>query len=402
MHTPHEYYIIGSGLAAILMASELIERGVSPAEIVLCAPHSSAPKASDVPGALMHPLPGTTLAPKQDTMLAYDHAARCIKTWQQRYPQHVLAASMMRPDRGGRKGKRFIKTYTRAHAEYHEAMTHELIERDTINARSPGMHHDAQRAVLYGPTYCVALGALLPSLRQDLISLGVQHHALQVDSIRQNEQTHWDVYTHDSDEPMACARRVVLAMGAGLATWFPDLEVHVNGGELAVVDADPELALDVMISGGGHISPMPGCAPNAWVMGSTYLRPDESHSELDEGAFVRDDEDAITQLREMVGTFYPPVHKAPVRQLWRGRRAVYTPDKHPLVGELQGSSGVYVLGALGSKGLLWGPLAAHQLGQLLTDQGVPTFSEPCDGRRASRKAWLSPRITPLSSRETNP
>lgn len=384
--TPHTPFIIaGRGLAAVIIANELIAQGTAPSDILLCAPPHD-PIASHVPGALMHPLPGSSLKPKPDVMLAYDTSLKTLQAWKQTHPEHVLQTSMLRLDRGMKRGKRYIKSYTNTHQEYSPELTHTLTPHDALHQEQPALAKDCTQAVQYGPTFCVALGSLLPILLEDLIQKGVQQEPSKIESIqRDDSQNTWTIHTEQTHT--LSTTHLILAVGPTLHQWFPDLPLGVNGGELLLIKNTPDTTLNRMLSAGGHISQMPSCSPHTQVLGSSYLRPHDGQEPHTDEAFYRPDSEAVEQVTQMIGRFFPPALTSPVQEIWRGRRAVYLPDKHPLVGDVPGAQNLYVLGTLGSKGLLWGPFAAKQLVTKIMNPHTHTIPMSCSTKRVEHDAW---------------
>lgn len=393
-----ETLILGNGLAATLLATSLIEAGHPARDITLCAPNE--PMASDVPGALMHPLPGSSLKPKPGVMQAYEASLARHQIWARRYPEHIHQTRMLRVTRGARRGKRYLKSYASSHHLYSPLMSHErLDEREALDL-CPQLARDTEGAIVYGPTFCVALGKLLPLIREDLHLEGVK--AIHKKALSIQTDKHQNPTIHLEGQTIIEASRVILACGPSLAQFFPSLELGVNGGELLVVEAPQARRHDVMISAGGHISPMPEVSPNTLVMGSSYLRPTPGMPPDDPHAFHRPDAEAIDQVSQLIANFYPSVLEANVAQLWRGRRTVYLPDKHPLVGSIPTMHNVFVLGALGSKGLLWAPLAATSLArQILAPEHAPPIPVACSTTRVPHEQWLTTNH-PISSQEAQP
>lgn len=387
---PEDILILGNGLAATLLATCLIEECAYPASnITLCAPDE--PIASDVPGALMHPLPGSSLTPKPDVMLAYEASIARLTSWLERYPEYVLCSRMLRLDRGARRGKRYLKSYANSHHLYSSHMHHELLSEEELSHITPALSSDTRSAIAYGPTYCVALGKLLPLLREDLRVRGVKHINKKALSVQSNTEGATTLLLEgQATHTTSC---LVFACGPSLPQFFPHLDLGINGGELLVIEASAH-PMDVMLSAGGHISQMPDIEPATQVMGSSYLRPRQGHERSTEAdAFFRHDEEAITQIKEMIGRFSSHVHDADVAQVWRGRRTVYLPDKHPLVGRVPTMHNVFVLGALGSKGLLWAPLASTLLARHLIpkeDAHTPDMPMACSTARVPREQWGTP------------
>jgi glycine/D-amino acid oxidase-like deaminating enzyme len=151
-----------------------------------------------------------------------------------------------------------------------------------------------------------------------------------------------------------------------------------------MLGAPPEDAppLDPIISSGGYVAPLPD---RRWLVGSTYLGDEELEG--------RTERDARDQLREHVGRITPAVERTTSVDVWRGTRTHLTDDHLPTVGDVPGYHGrVFVLGALGSKGLLRAPLLASRLAESLLVSPAQKY-ENSSLSRLSDMRWFSPRLT---------
>ena len=82
-------------------------------------------------------------------------------------------------------------------------------------------------------------------------------------------------------------------------------------------------------------------------------------------------------------------HYRVLRQ-WRGIRCVYFGDRSLLTGPVPKQQGLWTLGALGTKGLLWGPLGAKLLvDSILHRREIP---EPLSTLRTEAEEWKSNHI----------
>ena len=178
----------------------------------------------------------------------------------------------------------------------------------------------------------------------------------------------WTVF---AGEESIASKRVALCVGASLPRWFPNLAVRVVAG--AVVTVDGELAHAV--SGfGRYAAPVCGRAGRVCV-GAT--RHDPSDSLTDEQVL---DRLLGEPLVELAGT--DP-------KIWRGQRLMVPADRRPIIGAIESHDGLFVLGALGSKGLFWSPLAGQWLAGLMSD-GTPIPAAMAPKRVAGD--YLSPLI----------
>ena len=85
-------------------------------------------------------------------------------------------------------------------------------------------------------------------------------------------------------------------------------------------------------------------------------------------------------FEHLLGTYHQAVKVlAGEAVLWEGERMVTEGQRLPYAGPLPGQKNAFVLGGLGSKGMLYGPIAAKDLAdQILrgaegTDSFVPRF-----------------------------
>ena len=392
--------IIGAGLAGTLVAEALLERGYPADEIALVDPGVQGSRASDAPGALMHAIPGRSLAPKEGTMEAYVESVAWHEKWREKHPELIHRSTMTRPDFGHRQGRRYVNTWKDVRETYPETLESELLDASQCAELLPAMK-PARRAVNYGPAYCVTLGDLLEQISRELRAQGLRSIEACVTHLHENKDndaTTWTLLGED-DQPILTARAVVLCPGSQLPRWFPELPVAINGGELLTGVPPAGAELHGFLSGGGHIATR---SDGGWVYGATYIRPPEDAEDPhDEAHFIRPEEEAIEAIEALIGRLIPRISEVGEVAVWRGQRAVFLTDRQPLAGAVPEHENLFMLGAMGSKGLLWAPSLAKMMGALLdTRSKEPTEERPHHLRaRASRagaskpERWRSPRIT---------
>lgn len=359
MSAPYDLVIIGGGLAGWALARAL--PALDFPRVALLDAHDPM-RASDAPGALLHALPGRSLDPDPLTMRAFAHASAWVERLLHEDPKLARRHVMLRPLKPGKPGRRFVTTYERGRHKYPECMHHEHIDAQTMAQRYPTLA-PFEGAIAYGPAYMVQLPKVLRHIQSRLQN--VEHIQTRVHTLEQVDD-HWMIHT-DTAPPLR-ARQVALCPGTGLGRWFPHLGIEINAGELLVCQA-PVDGFSEAISGGGHIAQDP---QGRWVMGATYLRPTGPPEDLT--SWARDDEQAHGQILALLGQLVPQVHNAQ-GEIWRGRRAVRHPSRAPVCGGIPGHDGLFVLGALGSKGLLWSPWLAAQLADQLANKPTPELDQ---------------------------
>ena len=363
---PLDVLILGDGLAgravawATLQAARARQR---PLTLELLA-EPSLERASDVPGALMHPLPGRTLSAEPLTLWAYERSLDWLTQLQASDPSAswLALAPMCRPLMPGKLGARYRSTYLRGQDALPSRMTHALLSAPQALLAMPWLTPSIQGAIVYGPTCVVSgpgllrrLGRQLPPTRPGRLL------ALTRKASPRGGSPRWVAHT---DRGPRLARRVVLTLGAELGRWLPQAPVLVNGGELMV--AAPSGALSHSVSAGGHLGTLPD---GRWALGATYLRPDDE-ADPDSPLPARTDEQAAADILGLLSRSTPQVNDVTSWSIWRGRRAVSHPDRLPIAGPIPGHDGLYALGALGSKGLLWAPALAQALALALVEDDL--------------------------------
>jgi glycine/D-amino acid oxidase-like deaminating enzyme len=228
------------------------------------------------------------------------------------------------------------------------------------------LHTDA---LMYEPVAAVSLPILLQRLRRWIAEQGV--HFVD-DSVERIERSGiWTVHLEKNEQLLA--ERVIFAAGAGLATLFPDLDLRRKGGELLVVDPGDQV-LEKFVNADSHVFQRPD---HLWSVGSTYFPVEEWNT--------RDDDRVVERLLRGASREVPVLRECEVVGLWRGVRCVFGSDHRPLVGEVPGQPGLFVIGALGSKGLLWAPFLARRLASnLLAGTSIPA---EVIADRVSERLW---------------
>jgi len=236
-------------------------------------------------------------------------------------------------------------------------------------------------------------------VRHALASTGVRFQGgAQVGALRPptDGDPCWSVLDKAGAE-LARAPLVVLAAGAGLpllarpgAACMPSLgPLEVTRGQINWFHAQATLTRP--ITGHGYAVRL----PDGRLLFGASLRPDDPQTQLLE----EDERWNLGRLRELTGL--EPAADAPLggRVSWR----LQTPDRLPLIGPIprtdlqQGSrqdqarliarqSGLYMIGALGSRGLIWAPLAAQMLCAWVESTPMPLESDLLDALDPAR--WL--------------
>ena len=356
-----ECIVIGGGLAGVLAADSLARRGVA----VTMIDEGAAWKASRVTRAMMHPFPSRKLNPdKPGLKRALGRSLWRWRTWAAIAAARdaagaVAELSMVRPLLEGSPASADMRRTWGANREAIEGLTGEagVMGRDAIEARF-GVRLRPEEAIVYRLGLSLDVPALLEAVG------GWLEGAFEVERVRGRVERvtpaaggRWRVALVGG--AALEAERVVLAMGMGMKPWFPELRCHGVGGE--VVRLRVARPPGCLISAGGlYVAPD---GPEHVVLGATHWR---------EAAWgARSDDGPRAQLKERAEQLWDGVQWLDEGVVWRGMRLMWMPDRMPVVGPLPGRSGVFVLGALSSKGALWGPWAAEALAASLCDGDAP-------------------------------
>ncbi|QDG50230.1 FAD-binding oxidoreductase [Persicimonas caeni] len=370
-----EIAIIGSGLAGLSLTQSLLDRGVD-AESITVIDADDDERASDVPGILMHPFPGRSMKPKPGHMaIAQKSVAYLRRLADEMADGAILELPMARP-LIGEMGERLQASWEEARAEYPEWFESRLVAGDELAEVDPNLAA-FDEAIVYRPAFSVDTNALRRHLRAKFTQAGV--HLVDRTPVERLERAgdRWRLVT--DAEPIE-ADKVILALGFGIAEWFPGLPIHGRGGEVMIVRPPDDGELRCIINASGHVAPK---GDGTWSAGSTYWSPEEFDG--------RTDELAKTQLLERCTRLVPALEGGEPVSYGRGIRAMYRGDNRPLVGDVPGLPDAFVFGAFGSKGLLRIPALADQLAAHLCDAGEI-------GERASTARVKTDKWTPAAGK----
>lgn len=144
------------------------------------------------------------------------------------------------------------------------------------------------------------------------------------------------------------------------------IPLHPVKGQTATFFFDEPLPFKTSISSLGYMAFLKD-QPNKLTVGSTYEHDFE---------YLQPDEKGLNYLKKKLDSTFPGfVEKSTSVEQWSGVR-VSVQDKKPVIGAHPEKKGLYIIGALGSKGLLMGRLMAEILVKnLLHGQKIdPTVS----------------------------
>lgn len=360
--------VVGGGLAGLSLIDALLERGVSPGDLLLIDggdPH----RGSHAPATVLHPFAGRTMGPGKAHWRAFLMSWETLKRWCEREAAPLWRpAPMMRLMQGDKLSTKLEGSWEEARAHYPEIVRSRRVEGDASLQLLPGWQGGP--ALVYEPAAAVDLPGLCAALLKRAQARGVRVVQGKVADLRGGDEG-WAIGLAGG-APALRAARVVLATGAALGTLLGEADLRERPGEVGVWEAaGPLKGLEVMINSAANIFERPDGRVG---VGSTYLKR--------EGWQEREDDEADEELREKMRAALGGSDPGHALQIWRGVRGIYGSDHRPLVGPVAGERALYVMAGFGSKGLTWAPamgqvLAAHLL------EGAPIW-EVVDARRARR------------------
>ncbi|HSN21527.1 MAG TPA: bifunctional tRNA (5-methylaminomethyl-2-thiouridine)(34)-methyltransferase MnmD/FAD-dependent 5-carboxymethylaminomethyl-2-thiouridine(34) oxidoreductase MnmC [Usitatibacter sp.] len=164
------------------------------------------------------------------------------------------------------------------------------------------------------------------------------------------------------DRVLAEAPVVILANAVDAARLLPEARLRLARvrGQLTYLPAAPARALDIVVSGTGYVAPL---FDGGHAVGATYRHGDE-----DAGVRAADHVENLARADAMLPGFAAGV-AAGALEGWTGFRTT-VPDRLPVAGATA-VDGIHTLTGLGSRGLLWGPLAAEAIASALEDEPLP-------------------------------
>jgi tRNA 5-methylaminomethyl-2-thiouridine biosynthesis bifunctional protein len=161
---------------------------------------------------------------------------------------------------------------------------------------------------------------------------------------------------------LAEAPTLVLANAVDAVRLLPDARLRLSRvrGQVTYLPPAPARALEIVVSGSGYVAPR---FDGGHVVGATY-----QHDDGDEGVRAADHAQNLERAESMLPGFTEGLDATGLAG-WTGFRAT-VPDRLPIAGATT-ADGLHVLTGLGSRGLLWGPIAAETLASALEDEPLP-------------------------------
>ena len=308
-------------------------------------------RASDVPAVLMHPFPGRSLEPKPDQFVLAEASIDYLRGLEAATDAAIVELPMARP-LAGELGESLRTSFQRMQGDlpaWFDARISRGAELVDLDVNLAGFDD----VLVYTPAFSADARKVRAHLRGRLDQAGVA----RVDHTRvQRVQPAGACWRLQTNAGAIAARTVVMALGFGLARWFPGLPIRGKGGEVLVARPPAGAELGCVINASGHLAPLPD---GTWAAGSTYWRADQLQA--------RTDEEATAALLERCAPLAAALADATPVRLGRGVRAAYRGDNRPLVGPVPAQPGLFVFGAFGSKGLFRIPYLADTLAQHLLD-----------------------------------
>jgi glycine/D-amino acid oxidase-like deaminating enzyme len=355
--------IVGAGIAGLSLCEWLLDINC---EITLIDSNDSL-MGSNAPTILFHPFPGRSLELHPNLQDATNSTVQILERWKILFPDFIRSTRMIRPLLGNNES-RLRKSYeTNWKNKTTDWLQFDRWSAQKIHSIDPGFNQNFD-AITYTPAYAVDYAELRVALIKNFQSRGVSYVQTSIETIQKDNR--W-LLPKLSDN----FESVVLATGNSTSYWFPSLRITLQGGSLLHAKTDFRTKNLISVNGlhiGSH-------SDGNLVVGSTrWTSLPTSNSQ-------------IIELQKRVREQFPNIPPLKTKAIWHGVRCIYPSDRFPLCGELPHCRGVFVITALGSKGLLWGPHAAKQLRNNIC-YGTSTSAVFSLDRASPEDGWFSPNI----------
>lgn len=322
--------IVGGGMAGLFLCHFFLQQGENDITIYHDEQKDMASKGQSF---LFHPFPGRSMEVLPCLKEAVTTTVETLSFWQKLFPETIRNKSMFRPFKGS-NGARLQKSYQK----WWKNAARDWVQFQEYSAQEKEATILSQYdAVSYQPAFVVDFGELRNKLFSYFSERGIRIQKQTIEIIEKKEDW-WCCAEQNFDV-------VVLAMGTRTLQWFPNLDLTTQGGSLLQLEMHKQIGHMFSLDGlhiGEHSS-------GDWVVGSTRW-----HSWPKK-------EEEILRLKEKLAALFPNIEQGQTRKLWSGNRCIYPSDRNLLCGELPHQKKIFLLTALGSKGMLWGPLGAKSL-----------------------------------------
>ena len=328
--------IVGDGLAGLASAQHLLGSGVPGADILVLAPEAEDAKASDAPCAICHPFPGQSFQLRPHVLDAFAAAERFLSQSPPHLRRRGRAQRWLSEAHGQRS--RLLKSYDRIQPHLSGAVR--------VNKQNPSSPHPKNVSEIFeiAPAWVANLKGICDWKREGLRQRGIQFESGILQRLRK-EDGKWSI-----NDGAIEGEKVILALGAGLPSFFPALPHQKVWGHLVRGERiNPEM--DIVI-GDGHLTSMDHFL---WGGASFLPQQEKPHGQQEQEAI-----DALkAKMTVLSGRDYTVTDK------WGGARLVMGHERLPVAGEIPGLDSCFVIGGAGANGLLWLPYLSERLTQEL-------------------------------------
>jgi glycine oxidase len=329
--------VVGAGLAGIALADALLQRGIP---CVLLDRVGIGAGASGAATGLLHPLPGLRAIPGWRAAEAFRMARLSVERRAQRTPQIIAATGVFRPSSSLQR-----EDFLRASREGWGIWCSGGPPCSVPQALAREGLWLAEGCVVNVPLY-------LQTWVAELVERGLELQFGQ---------------PIEEADP---AQTTVWCTGHVLASRLPFACSVVRGQALEIepLEEQERPTLSCGIAGRAYLAPL----GNRWIVGATF----EHHAPDSVPDLAR----ARQALSARVEELWPGgrLLDQPVQRIHLGHR-LSTPDHYPIAGQLPDQSWVWT--GLGSRGLLYHVLGAHELAEALIHQDPSRIPEPLSLQR---------------------
>ena len=174
---------------------------------------------------------------------------------------------------------------------------------------------------------------------------------------------------------LADAPTMIVAAAADSRRLVPDARLPLSRvrGQVTFLPPAAQRSLEIIVSGSGYVAPLPD---GGHCVGASY-----HHDDDDASVRAADHRDNLARAGTMLPGFAADLHPMSLSG-WTGFRAT-VPDRLPIAGS-GAAPGLHFATGLGSRGLLWAPIAAELIASALEDEPLP-FTRDLAGALSPRR-----------------